>query len=229
MTVSTPPLRPAAQQRACILVVEDTDDIRFFLSTLLQDRYQVISAASGTDGLRLAALAPRPDLILLDVLMPDMDGYEVLLRLHQDPRTADIPVIFLTALSSAQEEQRGLDMGAIDYVTKPVSPPILLARLKAHLERSANARRLKNLSEQLSRCLAPQVYQSLFDGSRQAEIRTQRKKLTVFFSDIRNFTAATAQWQPEEVTLLLNSYFEDMSQIAAEYGATLDKLSAMPS
>lgn len=223
MTVSTPPLRPAAQQRACILVVEDTDDIRFFLSTLLQDRYQVISAASGTDGLRLAALAPRPDLILLDVLMPDMDGYEVLLRLRQDPRTADIPVIFLTALSSAQEEQRGLDMGAIDYVTKPVSPPILLARLKAHLERSANARRLKNLSEQLSRYLAPQVYQSLFDGSRQAEIRTQRKKLTVFFSDIRNFTAATAQWQPEEVTLLLNSYFEDMSQIAAEYGATLDK------
>lgn len=114
-------------------------------------------------------------------------------------------------------------MGAIDYVTKPVSPPILLARLKAHLERSANARRLKNLSEQLSRYLAPQVYQSLFDGSRQAEIRTQCKKLTVFFSDIRNFTAATAQWQPEEVTLLLNSYFEDMSQIAAEYGATLDK------
>ena len=74
MTVSTPPLRPAAQQRACILVVEDTDDIRFFLSTLLQDRYQVISAASGTDGLRLAALAPRPDLILLDVLMPDMEA-----------------------------------------------------------------------------------------------------------------------------------------------------------
>lgn len=223
MTLSTPPVSSAAAQRPCLLVVEDTDDIRFFLAALLQDQYQVLAAASGTDGLHLAAHSPRPDLILLDVLMPDMDGYEVLQRLRQDSRTADIPVIFLTALSSAQEEQRGLDMGAIDYVTKPISPPILLARIKVHLERSANARRLKNLSEQLSRYLAPQVYQSLFDGSRQAEIRTQRKQLTVFFSDICNFTAFTAQWQPEEVTLLLNSYFEEMSQIAAEFGATLDK------
>jgi class 3 adenylate cyclase/HPt (histidine-containing phosphotransfer) domain-containing protein len=132
-------------------------------------------------------------------------------------------VIFLTALGSEDEEHRGLDLGATDYVTKPISPPVLLARLKLHLERSANARRLKVLSEQLSRYLAPQVYQSLFDGSRQAEIRTQRKKLTVFFSDIKNFTESTAQWQPEEVTLLLNSYFAEMSQIAAEYGATLDK------
>ncbi|MGH8859555.1 MAG: adenylate/guanylate cyclase domain-containing protein [Polaromonas sp.] len=78
------------------------------------------------------------------------------------------------------------------------------------------------MSEQLSRYLAPQVYPSLFDGSRQAEIQTQRKRLTVFFSDIKNLTASTAQWQPEEVTLLLNSYFAEMSQIAAEYGATLD-------
>lgn len=223
MTSITPPGQAAASQRACILVVEDTDDIRFFLASLLQPQHEVISTAYGRDALILASATPRPDLILLDVLMPDMDGYEVLQRLQRDPRTADIPVIFLTALSSPEEEQRGLDMGAIDYVTKPISPPILLARLKVHLERSANARRLKNLSEQLSRYLAPQVYQSLFDGSRQAEIKTQRKKLTVFFSDIRNFTASTAQWQPEEVTLLLNSYFEEMSQIADEYGATLDK------
>lgn len=214
---------PALPHRHRILVIEDSEDIRYLLTALLQDRYEVLATAAGEAGLALARSEERPDIILLDVVMPDMDGYEVLARLGRDPRTADIPVIFLTALGSEDEEYRGLDLGATDYVTKPISPPVLLARLKLHLERSASARRLKALSEQLSRYLAPQVYQSLFDGSRQAEIRTQRKQLTVFFSDIKNFTESTAQWQPEEVTLLLNSYFAEMSQIAAEYGATLDK------
>ena len=215
--------RVDALAKARILVIEDSEDIRYLLTALLQDRYEVLAAAAGDIGLRLARLEPRPDIILLDVVMPVMDGYEVLGHLGRDARTADIPVIFLTALDSVDEEHRGLDLGATDYVAKPISPPILLARIKLHLERSTNARRLKDLSEQLSRYLAPQVYQSLFDGSRQAEIRTQRKKLSVFFSDIKNFTESTAQWQPEEVTLLLNSYFAEMSQIAAEYGATLDK------
>ena len=216
-TAATPLLRSR------ILVIEDSEDIRYLLTALLQDSYEVMVADSGDRGLQLATSDRRADIILLDVMMPDMDGYEVLRRLGRDPRTADIPVIFLTALGSVEEEHRGLDLGATDYVAKPISPPILLARIKLHLERSANARRLKDLSEQLSRYLAPQVYQSLFDGSRLAEIRTQRKQLTVFFSDIKNFTESTALWQPEEVTFLLNSYFAEMSQIAAEYGATLDK------
>ena len=214
---------PRPTRRARILVVDDTADVRYFLVALLQDGYDVEAAESGEEGLAAAMSDRRPEIILLDVMMPGMDGYEVMRRLARDPRTADIPVIFLTALSSVEEEQFGLDLGATDYITKPISPPVLLARVRLHLERSANAKRLKTLSEQLSRYLAPQVYQSLFDGSRQAEIQTQRKRLTVFFSDIKNFTASTAQWQPEEVTFLLNSYFEEMSQIAAEYGATLDK------
>lgn len=213
----------AAPARPRILVIEDTVDIRYFLAALLASRYEVLAADSGEAGLEMARENVRPELILLDVMMPVMDGYEVMAQLRRDPRTADIPVIFLTALSSVEEEQRGLDQGATDYITKPISPPILLARVRLHLERSSNAKRLKGLSEQLSRYLAPQVYQSLFDGSRQAEIQTRRKRLTVFFSDIKNFTASTAQWQPEEVTFLLNSYFEEMSLIAAEYGATLDK------
>lgn len=214
---------PQPVRRSRVLVVDDTEDIRYFLATLLQDKYEVIAASSGEACLQAAMADKRPELILLDVVMPGMDGYEVMRRLARDARTADIPVIFLTALSSVEEEQRGLDLGATDYITKPISPPVLLARVRLHLERSANAKRLKTLSEQLSRYLAPQVYQSLFDGSRRAEIQTQRKRLTVFFSDIKDFTLSTAQWQPKEVTFLLNSYFEEMSQIAAEYGATLDK------
>lgn len=208
-----------------ILVIDDTEEIREVLVALLQNHYQVSTASSGSQGLACAS-APevqRPDIILLDVMMPVMDGYAVMRQLASDVRTADIPVIFLTALSSVTEEQRGLDVGATDYITKPISPPILLARVRMHLERSSNARRLKHLSEQLSRYLAPQVYQSLFDGTRQAQIQTQRKPLTVFFSDIKDFTASTAAWQPDEVTLLLNDYFAEMSEIAAEYGATLDK------
>ncbi|WP_341908664.1 adenylate/guanylate cyclase domain-containing protein [Polaromonas sp. YR568] len=213
----------SAAIRPRILLIEDSDDIRFFLTSLLADAHEVMAAASGQQGLEMALSTERPDLILLDVVMPDMNGYEVMEKLRHQARSADIPVIFLTALSSVEEEQRGLDMGATDYIFKPISPPILLARVKLHLERSANAQRLKALSEQLSRYLAPQVYQSLFDGSRQAEIQTQRKRLTVFFSDIKNFTASTAQWQPEEVTLLLNSYLEEMSLVAADFGGTLDK------
>ncbi|MEO7887143.1 MAG: adenylate/guanylate cyclase domain-containing protein [Polaromonas sp.] len=221
--VKSPAGGAAAARRARILVVDDTEDIRYFLTALLQDKYEVIVAASGEAGLQAATSGVRPEIILLDVMMPGMDGYEVMRQLAGDARTADIPVIFLTALASVEEEQYGLDLGATDYITKPISPPILLTRVRLHLERSANAKRLKSLSEQLSRYLAPQVYQSLFDGSRQAEIETQRKWLTVFFSDIKNFTESTGKWRPEEVTFLLNSYFEEMSQIAADYGATLDK------
>lgn len=208
---------------ARILVVDDTPDNLYLMTALLEDQYQLCTAETGAQALQIAASSEPPDLILLDIMMPEMDGYEVMRRLRQNPATAGIPVIFLTALTSIEEEQFGLDLGAVDYITKPISPPIVMARVHTHLERHANARRLQALSQKLGRYLAPQVYQSLFDGSRDAEIRTQRKKLTVFFSDIRDFTSSTAKWQPEEITFLLNSYFSEMSKIAAEYGGTIDK------
>ena len=211
----TPPAR--------VLVVDDTEDNLLLMTALLEDKYQPLLASSGKEALTIIMSQAPPDLILLDIMMPEMDGYEVLRRIRQHPPTAAIPVIFLTALSTIEEEQLGLDLGAVDYITKPISPPQLLARVQSHLERSSNALRLQALSEKLSRYLAPQVYQSLFDGSQQAEIHTERKKLTVFFSDIKDFTASTAKWQPEDITRLLNSYFSEMSRIAAEYGGTVDK------
>jgi adenylate cyclase len=212
-----------ADRKSKILVVDDTPDNLFLMSALLEDKYELVTASSGAQALEIVRSAQRPELILLDIMMPEMDGYEVMRRLRKDPATAGIPVIFLTALTSIEEEQFGLDLGAVDYITKPISPPVVMARVNSHLERNANAQRLQALSEKLGRYLAPQVYKSLFDGSRDAEIRTQRKKLTVFFSDIKDFTASTAKWQPEEITFLLNSYFSEMSKIALEYGGTLDK------
>ena len=208
---------------ARVLVVDDTEDNLLLMTALLEDKYQPLLASSGKEALAIIMSQAPPDLILLDIMMPEMDGYEVLRRIRQHPPTSAIPVIFLTALSTIEEEQLGLDLGAVDYITKPISPPLLLARVQSHLERSSNALRLQALSEKLSRYLAPQVYQSLFDGSQQAEIHTERKKLTVFFSDIKDFTASTAKWQPEDITRLLNSYFSEMSRIAAEYGGTVDK------
>lgn len=116
-----------------ILVVDDTPDNIDVLSALLRDEFRVKAALSGERALRRLNSDTKPDMILLDVMMPGMDGYEVCRRLKADPATADIPVIFVTAEMSQEGEKRGLELGAVDYITKPISPAITLARVKAHL------------------------------------------------------------------------------------------------
>ncbi len=117
-----------------ILIVDDNPENLTIIGELLQPTYAVRAANSGSRALRLVKLAPLPDLILLDVMMPEMDGYEVLRRLRADPETSAIPVVFLTALNSAEDEERGLLHGAMDYITKPIRPPILMARVGTQLE-----------------------------------------------------------------------------------------------
>ena len=121
------------QSRALILVVDDAEDIRNLLAASLQSRYELKSAANGKEAIRQAESEPRPDLILLDIQMPGMDGYEVCTRLKSNPVLSPIPVIFLTALSDAKNEVKGLELGAVDYITKPVSAPLMLARVATHL------------------------------------------------------------------------------------------------
>jgi putative two-component system response regulator len=145
-----------------ILLVDDSAENLSLLSDLLLPHYDVRAVNSGERALRAAAGTPRPDLILLDVMMPVMDGYEVLSRLGQNPLTADIPVIFVTALDSGVDEAHGLELGAVDYITKPLKPAITLARVKAHLDLKA-ARdwlvdRNSALEAEVSRRLAENVF-----------------------------------------------------------------------
>ncbi|MDQ5910407.1 MAG: cyclic di-GMP phosphodiesterase [Pseudomonadota bacterium] len=120
-------------QQQTLLIVDDTPDNITLLSALLKDRYRVKVATHGERALKIALTAPPPDLILLDIMMPGMDGYEVCQRLKADPQTSDIPIIFLTAKVQVEDEEKGLKLGAVDYITKPISPPIVLARVETHL------------------------------------------------------------------------------------------------
>jgi diguanylate cyclase (GGDEF)-like protein len=117
-----------------ILVVEDDEDNRRLISELVTSAgYELIEAVDGEQGVALAA-QHNPDLILLDVMMPKVDGYEVCRRLKQDPATADIPIIFITAHGDVEEETRGLELGAVDYIAKPINRPAARARIRNHLE-----------------------------------------------------------------------------------------------
>ena len=124
---------PAGQERPRVLVVDDTPENLQLMHALLRERYRVLLANGGVAALRLARLEPRPDLILLDIMMPELDGYAVCEALKADPKTAPIPVIFLTARSQVADEERGFRSGCVDYITKPISPPTLLARVANHL------------------------------------------------------------------------------------------------
>src|SRR4051812_45361590 len=137
--------------RATILVVDDTPDNLTMIAGLLKDTYKVKVANNGERALRAASAEDKPDLVLLDIMMPGMDGYEVCRRLMADPATRDIPVIFLTAKSRVEDETMGFELGASDYVVKPVSPPILMARIHTHLSLKAAREFLRDQNSFLER------------------------------------------------------------------------------
>jgi putative two-component system response regulator len=135
---------PSFSDRPTILVVDDTSDNLTLISSLLKDIYRVKVANNGEKALRFIQGGSQPDLILLDIMMPGLSGYDVIKELKANPQTREIPVIFLTAMTDSAEEKKGLELGAADYITKPVSPPIVLARVKTQLQNKAAADFLKD-------------------------------------------------------------------------------------
>jgi len=208
--------------RKSVLVVDDTPTNIDILLEILTEEYDVAVALDGESALE-SVDESKPDIILLDIMMPGMDGYEVCTTLKKHESTRDIPVVFITAMNDIKDEIKGFEVGAVDYITKPFSLPVVQRRVEAILKLEEKTRDLTVLSNKLSKYLSPQVYVSIFRGEQDVVIESKRKKLTIFFSDIVNFTSTTEGMEAEDLSALLNSYLEEMSSIALKHGGTIDK------
>ena len=147
--------------RQTILIVDDTPQNLAVLGELLKPHYRVRAANSGENALRAASSDPQPDLILLDVMMPEMNGHEVLRHLRDNAQTRNIPVIFITAMIAAEDEEHGLELGAVDYITKPFNPSIVLARVRTQLELKEARDRLAQENDWLEHEVARRMRENL--------------------------------------------------------------------
>lgn len=171
-----------------VLIVDDEPSNLDILMELLKDDYKVVAALNGEKAIEIAGSSSPPDLILLDILMPGMDGYEVCQRLKENEATKNLPVIFVTAVSEVMDETRGFKLGAVDYITKPFHPPVVKARVKAHME-------LKIKSDMLEQLASIDGLTNLYNRRRLDELlngewsRCQRNKapLSLIMIDIDYF------------------------------------------
>jgi len=205
-----------------VLVVEDNETNRVYLNLLLEDEYKVSLAENGAQALHIAAAHPQPQLVLLDIVMPGMDGYEVCRRLKENPETKDILVIFFTSLLEEGGEYKGLSLGAIDYIAKPVQPELLRIRIKQHLDLLHTR---KSLQEALQKEHQANLAKSEFLANMSHEMRTPMhailsyanfglrridkvplQKLAEYFQEIRD--------SGERLTLLLNDLL-DLAKLEA--------------
>jgi putative two-component system response regulator len=157
--VTTEKTSTSNRDKPTILIVDDTPDNIMLLSRLLKDRYNTKVANNGSLALQIAQGTPGLDLILLDVMMPGLDGYETCRQLKANPVTADIPVIFLTAKNQVEDEAMGLSLGAVDYIAKPISPPILFARVATQLTLLDARRQLQAHNENLEKLVQDRTAQ----------------------------------------------------------------------
>ncbi len=210
-----------------ILVVDDNpENIELVKDVLDMAGHQTYEAKNGQIALAIAQ-SEQPDLILLDVSMPGMSGFDVCERLKADDRTAHIPVIMLTALSDVDSRVHGLAAGAEDYLTKPFSPRELIARV----DRSLKA---KNINDDLrdkqkttraafERFVAPPIVDQLLKHPEQVKLGGRLQTVTVLFADLEGFTTLAERTDPEQLLQLLNLYHSLMVKIILLYGGTIDK------
>ena len=242
----------SALHKASVLVVDDSSTMRMSLIRALNGLgfANITEAKNGRQALELV-LKGSFDLMLLDMEMPELNGMEVLLALKNDPQLRGLPVIVISGADQIENAVKCIEAGAEDYLPKPFNSTLLRARATSSIEKkrlrdldrvrltqlqsekdkteAANKlvteqnRILENLSSKLSKYLSPQIYQSIFKGEQSVEISSKRKKLTICFTDIAGFTETTDNLESEELTNVLNHYLTEMSVIALQHGATIDK------
>ena len=231
---------------ARVLVVDDTPMNVTLLADVLSARgYEVATAGSGAEALERIE-AWRPDLVLLDVVMPGMSGYEVCRRVRENPETAILPVVMVTALDPGEERVKGLEAGADDFLAKPVNQPELLARVRSLLRvktlydrveaqagelaqwsRTLEARveaqvaQLERLGR-LRRFLSPQVADALVASGDESVLQSHRRQIATLFCDLRGFTAFSELGDPEDVMSVLQAYHEAMGRRIHEHRGTID-------
>lgn len=210
-----------------ILAVDDNEiNLDLVSEIILMNGWEVLPAMNGHDALRIAH-ASQPDLILLDVSMPGMSGYEVCARLKADPATASIPVIMLTALNEIDDRVRGLDAGADDYLAKPFGARELVARINTRRRAKEEADALREMQQVIratfERFVAPSVVTQLLDNPASVRLGGQLQEVTVLFADLENFTTISEVTSPENLLNVLNSYHELLVRVVLETGGTVDK------
>src|SRR5512137_599313 len=218
-----------------ILIVEDAPaNIQALSSTLKDKGYQISVATNGRQALEVVARL-RPDLILLDVMMPEMDGFETCRRLKESAATNDIPVIFLTAKTETSDIVQGFELGAVDYVANPFNAHELLARVNTHLMMDELRRSLAAKNAELGRAhelvrrafgryVSEEVASSILQSPDGLEMGGEEREVTILMSDLRGFTALAARLTPHEVIEFLNLYLESMVDVISRYEGTIDEI-----
>ena len=235
---------------AKILVVDDTPmNVKMLADVLTFKGYQVVTAGGGKEGLAKVE-SEQPDIVLLDVMMPDLDGYSVCRAIRANPATAILPVVMVTALDPTQERVKGLEAGADDFLSKPINQAELLARVRSllrikefHDQVQAQARELADWNRRLEqrvadgvreieqmgrlkRFLSPQIADLIvsgtLSGSADDPLKSHRREITVVFLDLRGFTAFTETADPEEVMGVLHEYHNEMGRLIMAHNGTIE-------
>lgn len=232
---------------ARILIADDNpDNLDIFRTRLAAHKYEIITATDGKEALA-AAKEMQPDVILLDIMMPKMDGVEVCRHLKADPSLPFMPIIMVTAKTSSQDVVTSLEAGADEYLTKPVDHGALVARVNSMLRIKAltdtvqaqsaklaewNAKLEERVNEQLGqleglsrlkRFFSPQLAEAILTGGADNPLVSHRREVTVVFLDLRNFTAFAETSEPEEVMRVLREFHTEMGKLILEHGGTLER------
>jgi class 3 adenylate cyclase/CheY-like chemotaxis protein len=236
-----------SQAGARVLVVDDTAaNVKLLEDLLAFHGYEVEVACDGEEALKAIRRNP-PDLVLLDVVMPGLTGYDVCRAMRSDPALAMLPVVMVTALEAREERVRGLEAGADDFLSKPVNPPELIARVRSLLRirrlyetvqkqaeqlkawnRSLEARVAEEVSrverlQRLKRFFSPQLAELILAGGADDPLESHRREITVVFLDLRGFTAFAEAAEPEEVMVALSDFHRAMGRRILEYQGTLER------